>query len=78
MNDTPPACTAPPLAWPSLPDFLLDAERQSLEIGARGGAELQQIVTSLIDTPQDVLDQVRRVIQIKGAEAVKGTGGRGE
>jgi tripartite-type tricarboxylate transporter receptor subunit TctC len=60
------------------PDFLLDAERQSLEIGARGGAELQQIVTSLIDTPQDVLDQVRRVIQIKGAEAVKGTGGRGE
>src|SRR5882724_942876 len=60
------------------PDFLLDAERQSLEIGARGGAELQQIVTSLIDTPQGVLDQVRRVIQIKGAEAVKGTGGRGE
>jgi tripartite-type tricarboxylate transporter receptor subunit TctC len=59
------------------PDFLLDAERQSLEIGARGGVELQQIVTSLIDTPQDVLDQVRRVIQIKGAEAVKGTG-RGE
>ncbi|HUR32946.1 MAG TPA: hypothetical protein VM032_04070 [Vicinamibacterales bacterium] len=25
MNDRPPACTAPPLAWPALPDFLLDA-----------------------------------------------------
>jgi hypothetical protein len=54
------------------PAFLEDAERQTLEIGARGGEELQKIVTDLIETPPDVLDQVRRAIQIKGAEAVKG------
>jgi tripartite-type tricarboxylate transporter receptor subunit TctC len=52
--------------------FLDDAEKQSLEIGARSGEELQKIVFGLIETPSDVLDQVRRAIQIRGAEAIKG------
>jgi tripartite-type tricarboxylate transporter receptor subunit TctC len=58
------------------PAFLKDAENQSLEIGARGGEELERMVTALIETPQDVLDRVRRVIQIKDAEAVKGPKGQ--
>src|SRR3954452_14482215 len=33
------------------PAFLEDARKQNLEIGARGGEELQKIVTELIDTP---------------------------
>jgi tripartite-type tricarboxylate transporter receptor subunit TctC len=52
--------------------FLEDAERQSLEIGVRGGEELQKIVSDLIDTPQAVLEQVRRAIQIKDAKAMPG------
>jgi tripartite-type tricarboxylate transporter receptor subunit TctC len=49
------------------PVFLEDAARQSLEIGAKSGEELQQLVNGLIDTPAEVLEQVRRAIQIKGA-----------
>jgi hypothetical protein len=52
--------------------FLEDAEKQSLELGARSGEELQKIVFGLIETPSDVLDQVRRAIQIRGADAIKG------
>ena len=54
------------------PAFLEDAAKQSLEIGARSGEELEKIVFGLIETPTDVLDQVRRAIQIRGAEAVRG------
>ena len=54
------------------PLFLEDAARQSLEIGARSGEELQRIVAALIETPPAVLELVRRAIQIKGAEPVKG------
>jgi len=54
------------------PAFLEDAARQSLEIGARSGEELQRIVAALIETPPAVLELVRRAIQIKGAEPVKG------
>jgi len=32
------------------------------------------MVTGLIDTPPAVLEQVRRAIQIKGAEAIRGAG----
>ncbi|HLQ91504.1 MAG TPA: hypothetical protein VK148_15870 [Xanthobacteraceae bacterium] len=53
--------------------FLEDAEKQSLEIGARSGEELEKIVYGLIETPSEVLDQVRRAIAIRGAEAFKGT-----
>src|SRR5262249_59958870 len=48
------------------PAFLDEAERQSLEIGAKSGEELQRIVTELIDAPPAVLEQVKRAIQIKG------------
>jgi tripartite-type tricarboxylate transporter receptor subunit TctC len=54
------------------PAFLEEAERQNLEIGAKSGEELQKIVADLIETPPAVLEQVKRAIQIKGAEPVKG------
>jgi tripartite-type tricarboxylate transporter receptor subunit TctC len=54
------------------PAFLEDAGKQNLEIGARGGEELQKIVADLIDTPAAVTERVARAIQIKSAEAVKG------
>jgi len=54
------------------PAFLEDAARQNLEIGARGGEELQRTVIELIETPAAVLEQVRRVIQLKSAEAIQG------
>jgi tripartite-type tricarboxylate transporter receptor subunit TctC len=54
------------------PVFLEDAARQSLEIGAKSGEELQQMVADLIDTSPAVLEQVRRAIKIKDAERVKG------
>ena len=56
------------------PAFLEDAARQNLEIGAKSGEELQRMVTGLIETPPAVLEQVRRAIQIKGAEAIRGAG----
>jgi tripartite-type tricarboxylate transporter receptor subunit TctC len=52
------------------PTFLGDAERQNLEIGAKTGEELQQLVADLIATPPAVLEQVRQAVQIKGAEAI--------
>ncbi|HKX09334.1 MAG TPA: hypothetical protein VJN67_14130 [Stellaceae bacterium] len=60
------------------PAFLDDAARQGLEIGPKSGEELQKMVADLIGTPPAVLEQVRRAIQIKGAEAVKGAAPRGE
>jgi hypothetical protein len=60
------------------PAFLEDAARQNLEIGAKSGEELQRMVkrmvTGLIETPPAVLEQVRRAIQIKSAEAIRGAG----
>jgi hypothetical protein len=53
------------------PAFLEDAERQNLEIGARGGEELQRIVRDLIETPPAIIEQVARAVQIKSAEAAK-------
>jgi tripartite-type tricarboxylate transporter receptor subunit TctC len=50
--------------------FLEEAERQNLEIGAKPGDELQQLVADLIATPPAVLDQVHKAVQIKGAEAI--------
>jgi hypothetical protein len=54
--------------------FLDDAARQDLEIGAKSGEELQRMVTGLIEAPPAVLEQVRRAIQIKSAEAVRRAG----
>jgi len=56
------------------PAFLEDAARQNLEIGAKSGEELQRMVTGLIEAPPAVLEQVRRAIQIKSAEAIRGAG----
>jgi len=56
------------------PAFLEDAARQNLEIGAKNGEELQRMVTNLIEAPPAVLEQVRRAIQIKGAESIRGAG----
>jgi tripartite-type tricarboxylate transporter receptor subunit TctC len=54
------------------PAFLEEAERQSLEIGARSGEELQRLVTDLIETPPEIIREVVRAIQIKGAVPAKG------
>ena len=56
------------------PAFLDDAARQNLEIGAKSGEELQRMVTGLIEAPPAVLEQVRRAIQIKSAEAIRRAG----
>jgi hypothetical protein len=52
--------------------FIEEAERQSLEIGARSGEELQRLVTDLIETPPEILREAARAIQIKGAVPAKG------
>jgi hypothetical protein len=54
--------------------FLEDTVRQNLEIGAKSGEELQRIGTNLIETPSAVLEQVRRAIRIKSAEAIRRAG----
>jgi tripartite-type tricarboxylate transporter receptor subunit TctC len=60
------------------PAFIEEGERLKLEIHAKSGEELVGLVDNLLETPPAVLDQVRRAIQIKDAEAAKGVapGGR--
>jgi tripartite-type tricarboxylate transporter receptor subunit TctC len=60
------------------PDFIQDAERQNLEIGARSGEELEQLVRDLIDTPKRILEQVAKAIEVKGAEAIPGAKAGGD
>jgi tripartite-type tricarboxylate transporter receptor subunit TctC len=54
------------------PLFLEEAAKQSLEINGKRGEDLQKMVNDMLDTPQPVLDQVARAIQLTGAEAAKG------
>ncbi len=60
------------------PAFLEEAARLNLEISAGSGAELERNVLALLATPPDVLEQVRKAIQISGADAVKGGPAAGE
>jgi tripartite-type tricarboxylate transporter receptor subunit TctC len=49
-----------------------EARRESLDIGARSGEELQGLIAEMLATPPEVLAQVARAIQIKSAEPAKG------
>jgi hypothetical protein len=60
------------------PAFLEEAARLNLEISAGSGAELERNVLALLATPPDVLEQVRKAIQIAGTDAVKGGPAAGE
>jgi tripartite-type tricarboxylate transporter receptor subunit TctC len=53
------------------PDFLKEAAQQGLEISAMNGAELEKIITGMLETPPAVLDRVRQVIRIRSADAAK-------
>jgi tripartite-type tricarboxylate transporter receptor subunit TctC len=59
------------------PQFKDESDRLKLEINWKSGEELQGLVESLLATPAPVLDQVRKAIQIKDAEAAKGARPRG-
>ncbi len=60
------------------PVFLQDAEKQNLEIGAKSGEELAQMVSAMLDTPPAVLDRVRQTIRLKPSDAAQAKGVRGK
>ena len=54
------------------PDFIADAARERLEIRAMGGAELAELIRSVIETPADAREKVKRAIQPQNARMVPG------
>jgi tripartite-type tricarboxylate transporter receptor subunit TctC len=54
------------------PLFLDEARRENLDIGARGGAELEGLIAEMLATPLATLAQVARAIEIRSAEPAKG------
>ena len=54
------------------PDFIADAARERLEIRPMGGAELAELVRSVIETPADVREKVKLAIQPQNARMVPG------
>lgn len=53
-------------------EFLEDAERQSLEIGARSGEELEKLVNDLIGTPKEILAKIAQAMTVRDAAAIPG------
>jgi len=53
------------------PIFLHDADKQNLEIGAKGGEELAAMVAAMLDTPPAVLDRVRQAIRLRPSDAAR-------
>jgi tripartite-type tricarboxylate transporter receptor subunit TctC len=53
------------------PLFLDEARRENLDIGARGGAELEGLIAEMLATPPATLAQVARAIEIRSAEPAK-------
>ena len=49
------------------PEFLADARKQDLDISPWSGAELQQVVLDIVDTPAESLARIRRAIESDGA-----------
>jgi tripartite-type tricarboxylate transporter receptor subunit TctC len=45
------------------PEFLAEARKQDLDISPWTGAELQQVVVDIVDTPADALARIRRAIE---------------
>jgi hypothetical protein len=54
------------------PDFLKDAQAQGLEISPMSGAQLQAIITAMLDTPPAILAKIAQAIELKSAEPAKG------
>ncbi len=53
------------------PEFVAEAARLKLEIGAMTGEELAQLVRDLIGAPQDVRDCTKLAIQPKSADTTE-------
>jgi tripartite-type tricarboxylate transporter receptor subunit TctC len=49
------------------PDFIADAARERLEIRPMGGAELAELIRSVIETPADVREKVKLAIEPQNA-----------
>jgi hypothetical protein len=45
------------------PDFLVDAQRQGMEITPMGGEALQQLVTDIVNAPPAVIEKVRQAVK---------------
>jgi tripartite-type tricarboxylate transporter receptor subunit TctC len=45
------------------PEFLADAQRQGMEIGAMTGEDLQQLVTGIVTAPAAVVEKIRQVVK---------------
>lgn len=45
------------------PDFLAEAERQSMEITPMSGEALQQLVTDIVNAPPAVVEKVREAVR---------------
>lgn len=56
------------------PEFKKDAEKVGVPVRFTDGEKLQQIVTSILDTPKPTLDQVRQAIQFKAGDTERGKG----
>jgi tripartite-type tricarboxylate transporter receptor subunit TctC len=55
------------------PEFKADADKQKMEISPMTGAELQQLITDLIDAPRPLLEKVRHVTNARDAKELPGT-----
>jgi hypothetical protein len=55
------------------PDFVREAQLQSLEITPMGGEELTRIILGMLDAPPGVRAEVGKAIEIKSAEPATGS-----
>ena len=53
-------------------DFLAEARRQGMEIGAMSGEDTGRSVTDLVDAPPPLVEEIKRSIQVKGAVQMEG------
>ena len=53
-------------------DFLAEARRQGMEIGAMSGQDTGRIVSELVDAPPPLVQEIKRAIQVKGAVQLDG------
>lgn len=54
------------------PAFIAEADKQKMEISAMTGAELQQIITDVLEAPVDLLEKVRVVTSSRDAKELPG------
>jgi hypothetical protein len=53
------------------PEFQKEAERMQLDLANTGGAELQKIVTNIVDAPKPVLDRINAVLKVGTPSATR-------